>query len=275
MGKYYDCHNHTLHSHDSKCVPQDLCEAAIRKGISGIAVTNHCDMDFYPRRNTIDPVLQGFDEVPTLQEKYRGVLLLQNGVELGGGIRQPEKTAWLLHEREFDLVIQSVHTVRYPGYQQEAFSQIDFSAFSEELILDYLRVYFEDVRETVETMDSDVLPHLTVPLRYICGRYNRTVDINRFEEVMVSILQTAIKKDMALEVNTSNLNKSTYRVTTPPMDWVRRYYEMGGRKITLASDSHVAENVGIGFEETVAELKKIGFCEAVYYQKRKAIPYEL
>ena len=40
---------------------------------------------------------------------------------------------------------------------------------------------------------------------------------------------------------------------------LKRYYELGGRKICFGSDAHFPERIAEKWEETVATLKEIGF----------------
>jgi len=40
---------------------------------------------------------------------------------------------------------------------------------------------------------------------------------------------------------------------------LRRYYELGGRKISFGSDAHLTERIGDKREEVMEMLKKIGF----------------
>ena len=44
--KYYDMHNHSLHSHDAKSRISALCEIALQKGLAGFAVTDHFDNEY-------------------------------------------------------------------------------------------------------------------------------------------------------------------------------------------------------------------------------------
>ena len=55
-------------------------------------------------------------------------------------------------------------------------------------------------------MDFDILAHLTCPLRYIKGKYGIEVDITVFEEKISEILTLIIKREIALEVNTSSFD---------------------------------------------------------------------
>ena len=53
--------------------------------------------------------------------------------------------------------------------------------------------------KVIEWGGFDVLTHLTCPLRYINGKYNRGIDISIFNREIEEILQEIIKKEIALE----------------------------------------------------------------------------
>ena len=60
-----------------------------------------------------------------------------------------------------------------------------------------------------------------------------------------------------------------------PEDWVlARYYELGGRRITIGSDAHVLGAVGFDIDRAIEKAKEIGFTELMFYRERKpcAIP---
>ena len=121
---------------------------------------------------------------------------------------------------------------------------------------------------------SNPWAHLTCPLRYMVHQFGRSVDLTPFQTQTDVILNTVIAQNIALEVNTSATNAEQVR-TLPDMSILQRYYDLGGRKITLASDAHVSARVGIGFRSAAAQLRAIGFREAYYYRQHMAIPYEL
>jgi histidinol phosphatase-like PHP family hydrolase len=43
---------------------------------------------------------------------------------------------------------------------------------------------------------------------------------------------------------------------------------MGGKRITLASDAHIPQNIGKGFAETAAVLQNIGFDSYCIFRQR-------
>ncbi len=263
---YVDMHTHSENSHDSVCKIEDMCLAQIARGTGIMAVTDHADIYSYEDYDIYTPIKRGYETVAALNEKYKGQIELLAGVEISEGFWFPEQYEKMRTLVSYDVVLGSVHCVRYKEFCG-AYANIDFAKFTQEEIYEYLDVYFTDILEMLKSTDVDVLTHLTCPLRYITGKYGIAVDLERFEDKIHAILQYIIGRELALEVNTSS-----YHVLNdfmPGREIIKRYYDMGGRIITLGSDAHVVENAAIHFEKAVAFLKEIGIENAYYYKKRK------
>jgi len=140
-------------------------------------------------------------------------------------------------------------------------------------IYGFLDAYFNDVLTMVDFADFDILAHLTCPLRYIVGKYKIDIELSRYADKIETILKKIIKKGIALEVNTSSLVLTGDFM--PSIEIIKKYYDLGGYLITLGSDAHIAGNASFGFVEAIETIKRIGFKNIYYYQKRKPYPIEI
>lgn len=156
----YDCHTYTHFFHDSECDLQDSLKVATEKGLAGFAITDHCDIEFYKEKDVKTPIKQSAD----CAHKMGGGVLA--GVEIGEDFWHKKETNDVIAESDFDIVLGSVHAVRYKNYTMP-FSGIDFSVFTQSEIDEYLDIYFDDMLGMVKTTDFDVLMHLTCTLKYI------------------------------------------------------------------------------------------------------------
>ena len=265
-----DMHVHSDHSHDGKSSLEELIAESIRRGISVLAITDHCDVEYYLPWDQRSVIRGSVSEVEALAPRAADRLTLLTGIEIGEGIWSPEHTEEILGDHRYDVVIGSVHAVRY-GTLTDPYSKIDFATLSEEALHGYLCAYFEDLYEMVETSPCDVVAHLTCPLRYINGIYRRNVDVRRYEMQIERVLRSIIAKGRALEVNTSGVG-SAYGTFMPDAWIVRRYFELGGRRITLGSDAHTAERLAAGFDEALTLLSSCGFDTYYYYRDRRPVP---
>lgn len=268
---FVDCHTHSEFSHDAKGSVADAYRAAAQKNLAGLAITDHCDTEFADQQDVQTPIENAVKAVRQVKEP-KGIRKLC-GVEMGEAMWQREAAKAVLLAASYDVVLGSVHAVRVPGHRMP-YSVIDFSQFSEEEIGQYLAVYFADMQEMIETCDFDILTHLTCPLRYINGKYQRKVTLDAYEAEIDRILQMIIQKGIALEVNTSGIG-SMYGDYMPHESILSRYHSLGGYLITLGSDAHESARIGNGFESAAAMLKRLGFSNLYYYWKRIPVQYQL
>ena len=169
----------------------------------------------------------------------------------------------LLSEGQYDYIIGSCHMIR--GY--EDFYFLDYDKNDPVKLLD---VYFDELIEIAEWGKFDTLAHITYPLRYIVGDKGIKIDMSRYEKQIEKLFSVIIGKNIALEINTSGLRQNIGE-TLPGESLLRKYYNMGGRLITIGSDAHKPTDIGKGIEEGIALAKKIGFSAVSVYKKRKPI----
>ena len=270
QGCLVDMHTHSEHSHDSVCHIQDIARAQHEKGMYGFAVTDHCDIHKWKYENVTQNIHDSVMEVEKLQkEKAPGNIRLLSGVEIGEGIWAQQVMETVLRQCDYDVVIGSVHTIQYKQYDNP-YSRIPFSKFTPEEIHEYIDQYLDDVLCTIDVVPCDILPHLFCPLRYIHGKYGFAIDCKIFEDKVRTILHKIITKGISLEINTSCMSKDD-------KDWLEQdwllgiYKEMGGLLVTLGSDAHGTEHAAREFEQAVSLLRKYGFRNCFYYEKRRSI----
>ena len=98
---------------------------------------------------------------------------------------------------------------------------------------------------------------------------------NAYLPQIKEILKKAISKDMALEVNTSNLAKYKNGFYMVDKELLILYKELGGKLVTLGSDAHAPQNVGVDFENAVQNIKSAGFNEYCYFKNRNPITVKI
>lgn len=270
LAKICDMHTHTLCSHDSVCLPEQSCMAAIGAGLGGIAFTDHADIEFCHDVDVFARTARSVALAQDMQRAYGDRLVVISGVEIGEGLWHKDVDKQLLATHDFDVVVRSVHAVRFGG-ATEPYSAIDFSEWDTTKLHAYMRRYFVDLAESVAELPCDVVAHLTCPLRYINGKYGRALDCADFAGQIDEILDLIVAKGLALEVNTSNMYDGGCGILMPDESILRRYFTKGGRLVTIGSDAHVAERIGQKFTQTLALLRDIGFTATYRYDHRKPI----
>lgn len=261
-----DMHTHSLHSHDSECPIEEMCISQISKGTKIFAVTNHCDIYSFNDYDIYTPLIKCKKEIELLNKKYGDKCLILSGIEISEGFWYPKEYKKARNLVPYDVIIGSVHCVKYKDLTM-AYSKINFSNLSQEIIYEYLDCYFNDIIKMLEFMEFDILGHLTCPIRYIKGKYGINIDLERYNAKICKILNMIIEKKIALEVNTSSYN--ILNDFMPSEEILKIYYSMGGELVTLGSDAHISQNASVNFETAIKTLKKIGFESICYFKERK------
>ena len=112
----------------------------------------------------------------------------------------------------------------------------------------------------------DCLSHIDYPLRYIVGNSGLNIDLSRYNEKIDAILETVIKNDKGIEINTSGLRQVIGR-TLPDINVIRRFRELGGKYVTIGSDAHRWGDIGSGIETGLDMMLECGYTHFSVYEK--------
>jgi len=113
----------------------------------------------------------------------------------------------------------------------------------------------------------DILGHLDLVKRYT-QRYFGTFEVRSHRDLVDEILGTCIDAELVPEVNLSTLRQSLPEPT--PAEWiVRRYAELGGEAMSLGSDAHESEHVGLGLVGAASMLKDNGIRRVALFRDRQ------
>ena len=93
-------------------------------------------------------------------------------------------------------------------------------------------------------------------------------DLSCFSDLIDELLRTMIDKGIGLELNTSGLRQSIAQ-TMPPIEYFKRYKELGGELVTIGSDAHNISFIGSGIEKGMQMLQEVGFDYFAFYRERQ------
>jgi histidinol-phosphatase (PHP family) len=260
----FDYHLHSQFSADSQMTMDELCQAAVEIGLDEIAITDHHDIDY--KDNTIEFLInkkEYLTAIEKVQQKYRGKLKIKKGIEMGLQKHLYNQSREYLAD-DFDFIIGSFHTAEKADLYNEDF----FEGYSQwEAYIQYLKTVLNVVRDYNY---YSVIGHLDIIRRY--GSFDSQPELMKnpqAAELIREILKTIIANDKGLEVNTSG-----YRIDgknpLPSFEILKLYYQLGGKILTIGSDSHNTETLANKFDYTISRLKEIGFTELTSFSKMKA-----
>jgi histidinol-phosphatase (PHP family) len=245
-----DYHVHSQWSWDaSRGDMEGACRRAVELGLPSIAFTEHAD--WIRGDEAVFDAPGYFDCLERCRAAYPGLRIL-SGVEMGEPHRYPTQAHALLVVG-FERVLGSVHCIEWRERTADA-SERGF--LTPEDAGEMFRVYLADVLALVESeMPFEVLAHLDYPKRYWPdGRYDET----DFEEEFRTILRSAARRGLALEVNTTRGGDPARYLCPGPvvLDWWR---EEGGQAVSLGSDAHSPDDLAAGFGSAAQILAAAGF----------------
>jgi len=260
----FDSHVHSDCSPQGRDPVMALCEQAVRKGLTGIAITDCCDFDRYVEKQFGERVRASVYSVYKARAAFGDSLILSCGIELSQPIADPEHAEKIASLYPFDLVLASIKTFadgRRP-------SRIQAPDFAEEELSGLISGYFEQVRQMVLWGKFDVLSQLTFPLRYLGRADAEDAYLRPCEDLVEEILRLAAKKGIALEINTSALRGRAHAVQ-PSVRYVRRFRELGGEFVTIGSGAHDTDTLGTDITEGMDLACEAGYKYFTYYINRQ------
>lgn len=251
-----DMHTHSTYSFDGRSSLKDMLSRAQEVGLGFYGVSDHFNYDYVPSKFRAEDAEKLRDAIPEeyfgggrrLQEDYAGVMNVLVGAELGytDDVVAQKRYQALLDEFSPDYVINSVHCADGADY-----ARYTFTADKNQVYGQYLGL----IRRSLDAPYAyDIVGHIGYIARYVPFEDK---SFTGFEAQIDDILETIIKKDKILEVNSAT--KKLAQRTLPAENIVRRYYELGGRKVSFGSDAHDVTRIADKRAEIVEMLKKIGF----------------
>ena len=266
-----DSHMHTaVFSSDASQTPEELIRSAKALGIKHVSVTEHYDMD-YPRKD--ECFVFDLEEYGRLFPSWRdmskdlGGPALHMGIEIGWQPHLNDRIIDTVNTLPFDSVILSAHVFR----GEEVFYSTECPLIPRK---QRNKEYISLLARMAGELDCyDILAHYDYINRYIEDK-DSAVFYNDCPEQFDELFDILISKDKALEINTSSIDKQMTKGSSfvmPDPDIIRRYIAMGGKLITIGSDAHKADRIGLHFNKTASYLKSLGVNEIFYYEGRTPV----
>ena len=256
----YDYHMHSRVSFDARDTGLAMALAAKERGLKEICFTDH--IDYTPDMDMVFDTAVYNAEYDDLQVPG---LLIRKGMEFGLTPDNAEQLKIDLGRRHFDFVLGSVHLVDGVDiYMEPYWADKDYDTA--------IRLHLQTTLEAVRAHeDYDVLGHLTYISK--CGANPRKALLRYADHksIMDEILLELVKREKGMELNTSGIDRCGGSL--PTLDYFQRFRELGGRIVTVGSDSHDVARAGQYTHEMTAELKKI-FGYVCTFEDRRPIFHE-
>lgn len=283
-----DYHMHTDFSDDSDYPLEDVCRDACRLGLDEICITDHVDYGVKVDVSALDDARTVFDEsytadpaqIPknvegekcanvdyqryfpalaaarerwgsTDHDWWGGRLNVKCGIELGVQRHTVAQNAALVDARadQLDFVLLSCHQINDQEFWCGDFQR----GKTPEQVTE---AYYREILACQEAFtDYSVLAHLDAIKR---DNPDDRRPFEAYSDLVAAVLKRAIADGKGIEVNTSSV-----RYHLP--DWqpcrqiLELYRDLGGKIVTVGSDSHKPEHLGSYLSQATDLLRALGF----------------
>lgn len=247
-----DYHIHTNYSDDCEYPMEEVVRDAVSMGITELCFTDHVDYGVKTDWDSGERVVykagmarlnvdykRYYKEVLELRIKYADKIKLKLGMEFGVQMHTLEKYEKLFAGYPFDFIILSLHQVENKEIWCKEFQE--GRSWKE-----YNERYYREMLALVQNYKNySVLGHIDFITRYDDnGKY----PFEKVKPIIEEILKVVIADGKGIEINTSCYRYGLNDLT-PGREILCLYRQLGGRIITIGSDSHKREDLGKYIEE--------------------------
>jgi len=260
-----DLHIHSNFSFDGQGAIQEYCEPAVALGLQEICFLEH--LDLYPP----DPYCRYLDPeayaaaVAEARAKFGGQLKISMGVEVTYLPSLEREIAEYVEGKGYDCVAGGVHLI-FGGEGGISEEMEALETFAKHEAVEVYADYFEHVAAAVRSGLFDVICHLDLVQRY--GVHHlKEFDFGRCYGQLRRILEGMIKRELALEINSSGLRQEP-NSPYPSRAILKLFRELGGQLITLGSDAHQPVHLADGLDQCLELAQNLGGFQVVSFQNR-------
>lgn len=259
---YYDTHMHTPLCKHAWGEPEEYASQALLSGLKGIIFTCHCPMPdgFWPSVRMSEAEFETYVAlVDRAAHAFEGRLDVRLGME---SEFFPGVEPWIekLHQRtNFHYLLGAVH------WQARDY----LAKFETGTIEAFRKTYFNHLAASAESGLYDCLAHPDLVKNYHPDSWCLAI----VKDSIANALDRIAKTGVAMELNTSGLNKS-YSEMNPGLEMLRM---MADREIPIvvASDAHRPHRVGEQFMTALSHLQEAGYDQVSYFLHRKRIDLKI
>lgn len=252
----YETHMHTPLCKHAFGEPEAYAEAAEKSGLRGIIVTCHNPPidNWTPRVRMAENQFDQYVKIVNrAAEKWAGRIDVRLGMECDYLPGMEDDLARQLESAEFHHVLGSVH----PQFQEYK----DRYAPNDPIALQ--KVYFDHLAQAAETGLFDTLAHPDL----VKNEVHPDWDVEAMHEVIAASLDRIAASGVAMELNTSGLNKRMPEMNPGP--WMLAQMAQRGIPVVIGADAHRPERVADKYPEAMDLLETAGYTEINFFLHRR------
>ncbi len=250
-----DLHNHTPLCNHAQGEIEEYIEAAIKKGTKIFGFSDHAPMDFDPAyRMKFEDMQQYETQVRDAKEKYKEKIKILLGYEVD---YLPEHIDKRVLKANVDYLIGSVHFIEGWGFDNPEF----IGKWKERDVNEVWQKYFDTIETMARSKLFDIVGHLDLIKVF---NFMPTKEIAQLaKDALLAIKES----DMVLEINIAGYRKPVAEAY-PSLELLTQSYALD-IPITLSSDAHKPEQVGLHSDAVIKMVKDVGYRECAYFVNRE------
>lgn len=262
-------HNHSTFSDGDNTV-EEMILSAIAKGFDTFGISDHSytafDLECCMAKDSLEDYLS---ECARLKEKYKGQIDVLCGLELD--YFSP------VTRKGLDYAVGSVHYL----YKNGEYITVDDTP--EKLIDGAIKhysgdvyslceEYFATVSKVVDKTDCDIIGHFDI-IRKFTEQVPELIDTGNPRYVIArdKAIEKLVASGAIFEVNTGAMARGYQSEPYPERSALELICRLGG-KVTISADSHNADTIDFGYEESLEMIRACGFSEIWRYKNKSFEP---
>jgi len=249
-----DLHNHTTLCNHATGKMEEYIQQAIKNGTKYFGFSDHAPMDFNQEyRMQFSQMRQYEQDVKDLKQKYKDDINILLAYEVD--FLQGHMDSKVL-DSNVDYLIGSVHFIGKWGFDNPEF----IGNYKDKDIDKIWQEYFDEIEALAKSGLFDIVGHLDL-IKVFNFMPKKDIRI-----IAQNALKAIKKADLVVELNMSGYRKPTGDMY-PDYSLVEVLRELD-IPITLSSDAHAPEQVGLYKEKIINLAKKVGYDKCATFKDR-------
>jgi len=261
-----DFHIHERHSCDARGASvESYCRVAEEKGIDEIGFATHLIITGPDVKYSIAPeqIPEYFKEIETAQSTTN--VKLRIGLEVDYFPEEERRIASILDNYPFDFILGSLHSVQ--GHNIG--SKKGITAFlAGRRIEEALDIYYDCWRKAVESGLFDVMAHPDYFRRHFDTVRATPLAFEEYGSSVFEAFESLKSCRVGVEVNSSGYRHGIGDCY-PTLGFLKAVKDVGVETVTIGSDSHSVEQLGMGLGDAIKRLEEAGYSHICVFEGRK------
>lgn len=264
MQQLVDYHIHTRLCGHARGEIEEYVHQAMAVGLGEMGFSDHLYLYFLPAGDR-DPELAMAEEqtetyiawVRDMQARFPEIRI-RLGIEADYAPGHETQLARILETYPWDYVLGSVHYVDGWGFDNPRY----LDRWATEEVDTVYRKYFDLVQDAARTGLFDIMAHVDLVKKF---GHRPSFDPG---DLYAQVANTFDASGVCYEISTGGLTKPVAELY--PDDRLLAACREARVPVTMGSDAHRPEHVGLRYEESLAALRRVGYTEITAFAGRRA-----